>query len=174
MDVPILCFSATVMIFSPFNLAIWAKSSWVPDTSKRALIISKAALSIATGSVEANIPISWILGSGAWSPVQSHQIEIFAITEIKAIPPLALKYSTTDAAASPILAVKSSWLVLLAYSIIFVQSVIWPAEWIYVLPLCELKPILNCLRAPPNPPIGCPLKWDKTRALSNSSILPPT
>ena len=62
--VPILCVKAEVMISVPFEFVICAKKSWVAGTCKRALIISKAAVSIAIGSVEANIPISYILGSG--------------------------------------------------------------------------------------------------------------
>ena len=62
--VPILCFSATVIILVPFNLCICFKRSCVAGTCNLAVIISKAAVSIAIGSVYANIPISYILGTG--------------------------------------------------------------------------------------------------------------
>ena len=52
---------------------------------------SRAALSIATGSVEDKIPISFILGAGAYLPAQSQDLEILAKTVINAIWPLFLK-----------------------------------------------------------------------------------
>ena len=72
------------------------------------LIRSKEALSIATGSVEAKIPISLIFGTGAEAPAQSQLNEILAITLIYAIPFLSLKYFTIAEAASAIEAVKFS------------------------------------------------------------------
>jgi len=54
------------------------------------------------------IPMSCILGSGAEAPAQSQDLEKFAITLIKAIPPLFLKYLTILEAASPIADVKSN------------------------------------------------------------------
>ena len=63
----------------------WVPFSCVPSTK------SKLALSIATGSREANIPISFILGAGALAPAQSQDNEIFAMTLIYAIVPFLLK-----------------------------------------------------------------------------------
>ena len=41
-----------------------------------------------------------------------------------------------------------------------------PAEWIHALPADEAMPMEIFLIAPPNPPIGCPLKWDRTTVKS--------
>ena len=77
---------------------------------------------------------------------------------MKAILPL--KYLTTADAASAIDSKNASCSGKLFHKVYW--SVFVPAECIKVLPADDAHPIDNCFNAPPYPPIGCPLKCDKT------------
>ena len=37
-----------------------------------------------------------------------------------------------------------------------------PAPWMFALPALDAHPMESCLSAPPKPPIGWPLKWERT------------
>ena len=90
---------------------------------------------------------------------QSQSTDILHITFIYAIFPSNILW--TAEAASAIDSKNLSCSDKLSHN--FVWSVSAPAEWIYVLPADEPHPIDSCFKAPPYPPIGCPLKWERTR-----------
>ena len=84
---------------------------------------------------------------------------MLTIILIKAIFPL--KNFTMDIAASAMASLNSLSVQTLLHTTFWLA--VFPPECWYDFPAEEPNPIDNCFRAPPNPPIWCPLKWEITK-----------
>lgn len=101
--------------------------------------------------------IAFMHGSSATSQ-QSQSTDRFFITLIKAI--LSLKCSAMLHAASAMASGKTT--LLACSSHVLKRSSVLPAECISAFPAREAQPMASCLRAPPYPPMGWPLKCAST------------
>ena len=122
---------------------------------------STQARSSATGSSEARMPMSPILGSSGAATQSQSTDRLLATLMYRMLSP---QWSVIALAASAMDSRKwscggrslhtSCWLRVL------------PAECIHALPWEEAMPMAMFLMAPPKPPMGCPLKWESTRVKS--------
>src|SRR5699024_10964580 len=138
---PVPSSAAASMVWMPLRLLTRSIKCSLPGSSD-CMTRSMQAWSMATGSSEARMPMSFMQGSSATAQ-QSQSTERFFITLMKAILPL--KCSTTLWAASAI--ASGNWTGLACCSQVLYRSSVAPAEWISALPPREAQPMASCLSA---------------------------
>ena len=103
------------------------------------------------------MPMSFMQGSSA-TEQQSQSTDRFFITLMNAIFP-SKNFTTLEAASAMASQNRSCSACLFQASMLLSLT---PPEWIRALPAREAQPMDSCLREPPKPPWGCPLKWART------------